>query len=101
MIETGGKSPEEVAPRFFEASRAGARPDGSHPIPSLFRSRAVFVNWPVLAVWAGFFLIGTVVGSFLNVCIYRIPWQKSVIWPAVAMPAVSGGDRGRSTTSRS
>lgn len=27
------------------------------------------------------FLLGTVVGSFLNVCIYRIPWQKSVIWP--------------------
>jgi leader peptidase (prepilin peptidase)/N-methyltransferase len=27
------------------------------------------------------FLIGSVVGSFLNVCIYRIPWQKSVIWP--------------------
>lgn len=27
------------------------------------------------------FALGTVVGSFLNVCIYRIPWQKSVIWP--------------------
>jgi leader peptidase (prepilin peptidase)/N-methyltransferase len=29
----------------------------------------------------GLFAIGTVVGSFLNVCIYRLPWQKSVIWP--------------------
>jgi leader peptidase (prepilin peptidase)/N-methyltransferase len=28
------------------------------------------------------FCVGTVVGSFLNVCIYRIPWEKSVIWPA-------------------
>jgi leader peptidase (prepilin peptidase) / N-methyltransferase len=38
--------------------------------------------WPMLvALGLGFFLIGTVVGSFLNVCIYRIPWQKSVIWP--------------------
>jgi leader peptidase (prepilin peptidase)/N-methyltransferase len=29
----------------------------------------------------GLFAIGTIVGSFLNVCIYRLPWQKSVIWP--------------------
>ena len=34
----------------------------------------------------GLFAIGTVVGSFLNVCIYRIPWQKSVIWPASHCP---------------
>ena len=31
-------------------------------------------------------MIGTVVGSFLNVCIYRIPWQKSVIWPGSQCP---------------
>jgi leader peptidase (prepilin peptidase)/N-methyltransferase len=33
------------------------------------------------------FLLGTVVGSFLNVCIYRIPWQKSVIWPSSRCPS--------------
>jgi leader peptidase (prepilin peptidase) / N-methyltransferase len=43
--------------------------------------------WPtLLALGLGFFLIGTVVGSFLNVCIYRIPWQKSVIWPSSRCP---------------
>jgi leader peptidase (prepilin peptidase)/N-methyltransferase len=33
----------------------------------------------LVGVWL--FVVGTAVGSFLNVCIYRIPWQKSVIWP--------------------
>src|SRR5438477_1500533 len=27
------------------------------------------------------FILGTVVGSFLNVCIARMPLEKSVIWP--------------------
>jgi leader peptidase (prepilin peptidase) / N-methyltransferase len=47
----------------------------------------MFVIWPIVAVLGlGFFVIGTVVGSFLNVCIYRIPWQKSVIWPGSRCP---------------
>src|SRR5215470_3097996 len=33
---------------------------------------------PVL-LWL--FLVGAAVGSFLNVCIYRIPLGKSLIWP--------------------
>ncbi len=40
-------------------------------------------------VWTlgmGLFAIGTIVGSFLNVCIYRLPWQKSVIWPGSHCP---------------
>ena len=57
----------------------------------------MFATWPVLiGLGAGFFAIGTVVGSFLNVCIYRIPWQKSVIWPPSRCPrcfsAISGVD---------
>ena len=33
----------------------------------------------LLAIFAG--LLGLVVGSFLNVCIYRLPRQESVTWP--------------------
>ena len=39
-----------------------------------------------LILGCGLFAIGTVVGSFLNVCIYRIPWQKSVVWPDSRCP---------------
>jgi leader peptidase (prepilin peptidase)/N-methyltransferase len=47
----------------------------------------MFLTGPILAILAlGIFLIGTVVGSFLNVCIYRIPWQKSLIWPSSRCP---------------
>jgi leader peptidase (prepilin peptidase)/N-methyltransferase len=46
------------------------------------------VTWQVHAILTlGMFAIGAVVGSFLNVCIYRIPWQKSVIWPASRCPS--------------
>jgi len=32
------------------------------------------------------FLLGTVVGSFLNVCIYRLPEKKSIISPGSHCP---------------
>jgi leader peptidase (prepilin peptidase) / N-methyltransferase len=35
-------------------------------------------EWPVLAV---VFVLGAAVGSFLNVCIYRLPLEKSILWP--------------------
>lgn len=28
------------------------------------------------------FLLGTCIGSFLNVCIARLPWEKNILWPA-------------------
>jgi leader peptidase (prepilin peptidase)/N-methyltransferase len=42
--------------------------------------------WAEGVVMLWLFCIGAVVGSFLNVCIYRIPWQKSVIWPGSHCP---------------
>lgn len=36
---------------------------------------------------SGLFVIGTIVGSFLNVCIYRLPLQKSLIWPDSRCPS--------------
>lgn len=31
--------------------------------------------------WFALFVVGLVFGSFLNVCIYRIPKKKSLVWP--------------------
>jgi leader peptidase (prepilin peptidase)/N-methyltransferase len=39
----------------------------------------------ILTIVAGLF--GTVIGSFLNVCIYRLPLRRSIIWPASACPS--------------
>ena len=52
--------------------------------------------WPIHLIYGvGLFTIGTVVGSFLNVCIYRIPWEKSVIWPGSQCPRCWGAIESR------
>ena len=49
-------------------------------------------EWKVhLFLASGLFLIGTVVGSFLNVCIYRLPWEKSLFWPGSRCPTLRTG----------
>jgi leader peptidase (prepilin peptidase)/N-methyltransferase len=38
--------------------------------------------WAVHLIWLAFvFIFGTSVGSFLNVCIARLPLEKSILWP--------------------
>jgi leader peptidase (prepilin peptidase)/N-methyltransferase len=32
------------------------------------------------------FVLGAIVGSFLNVCIYRLPWRKNIVWPGSHCP---------------
>ena len=44
------------------------------------------VNAPLALQLVVAALFGAVVGSFLNVCIYRLPLGKSVVWPASACP---------------
>ena len=40
-----------------------------------------------LAFWVVFAAAaGAIVGSFLNVCIYRLPLEKSIVWPASGCP---------------
>jgi leader peptidase (prepilin peptidase) / N-methyltransferase len=31
-------------------------------------------------------MLGAIIGSFLNVCIYRLPLHKSIVWPASSCP---------------
>jgi leader peptidase (prepilin peptidase)/N-methyltransferase len=37
-------------------------------------------------LWASAALFGAVIGSFLNVCIHRLPIGQSIVWPASACP---------------
>ena len=40
-------------------------------------------DWPLYAVAL---LVGLIVGSFLNVCIHRLPREESIVWPGSRCP---------------
>jgi leader peptidase (prepilin peptidase) / N-methyltransferase len=52
------------------------------PMPPSVADRAG--EWPVFAL---VLLVGLAVGSFLNVCIHRLPADQSVVWPGSRCPA--------------
>ena len=36
----------------------------------------------MIYVWVGFvFVVGAMIGSFINVCVARLPFEKSILWP--------------------
>ena len=43
-------------------------------------------------------VFGAVVGSFLNVCIYRLPRGESIVWPPLALPALRAPSSRRTRT---
>src|SRR5437879_3802577 len=51
--------------------------DGDDPSILSCRIKPMVLGVELLAM----FVLGAVVGSFLNVCIYRLPLEKSLLWP--------------------
>lgn len=69
------------------------------PLIDMFLLQTSFELYTGLPVWTGYvftFLIGSVIGSFLNVVIHRVPLERSIVFPNSACPncgeAIKGYD---------
>ena len=38
--------------------------------------------------YAALLVLGLVLGSFYNVCIYRLPQEESIVWPGSHVPSL-------------
>src|SRR5436190_833153 len=41
----------------------------------------MWTDWMLTYLLLNLFVLGAIVGSLLNVCIHRLPLEKSIIWP--------------------
>ncbi len=54
---------------------------------TFFNSFEELTGLPVFVGYIFFFLLGSIVGSFLNVVIHRVPLEKSIVFPNSACPS--------------
>ncbi len=55
--------------------------------------RVYYIMYDMLFLAISFFVLGAIIGSFLNVCIYRLPRNESVIRPGSKCPACGAAIR--------
>ena len=72
-----------VLPRGGSFDRRHRRPvPGRHCFRYLERMANLAIHLPVILWTAWTFILGVSIGSLLNVCIARLPLEKSIVWPS-------------------
>ena len=83
-----GRTPYELGPTAASACRASSSlfPLPTEPATADGAARFMIDTLPPALAIAAAAAFGAVVGSFLNVVIYRLPLGKSIVWPSSACP---------------